>query len=202
MFNVEEGKCPLCGQTNADVLEDHLVAFSGDYDYWGDPIILRLCVNCHRAIHRCCWAFISQESEAILDKYLALLESSLPRSLAQALQAELMAVKDSVIRQYSRVEGYNMERETPGEKECALCGCMNPDFLEEHVVASPEEIIYLKTPVTIDLCGNCHRVVLKFYDGKVLPESEQSKSLLHKYIAEFEEHLPERAKKKLSDFLL
>lgn len=202
MFEVGENKCPLCGQANPDVLEDHLVAFGGEHGYWGDRIILHLCVNCHRAIHRCCWALISQDSEAILDRYLALLESSLPRSLAQALQAELVAVKDSVVREYSRVEGYNLERETSGEKECALCGCANPDFIEEHIVASPEEIIYLKSPVTINLCGNCHRVVLKFYQAKVLPESEQSKSLLHKYLAQFEEYLPATVKKKLSGFLL
>ena len=77
----EENKCPLCGQNNPDVLEDHLVALSGDYDYYGSPVILHLCVNCHRAIHRCCWALISQYSEAVLAKYFSFLESLLPFSL-------------------------------------------------------------------------------------------------------------------------
>ena len=74
----EENKCPLCGQDNPDILESHLATLSGDYDYYASPVILHLWVNCHRAIHRCCWALISEDSEAILDKYFSFLESLLP----------------------------------------------------------------------------------------------------------------------------
>jgi len=197
----EENKCPLCSQTNADIMEDHLVAFTGEHDYEGSPIVMPLCVNCHRVIHRCCWALISDESETILANYLALLESSLPSSLAQALGDELMAVKDSVIREYQRVEGYNLSQKTPGDTQCAFCEHSNPDFMEEHIVVERGEYAYLGPDVAVNVCANCHRVIIKFYEGKVLPTSKESKSLLHKYLAEFLDHLSPEAKERLTEFL-
>ncbi len=197
----QEEKCALCGQSNPDVLEDHLVTFSEDYDYNGPTIVMRLCVNCHRAIHRCCWTLISEDSEAILKKYFAFLKSSLPRSLAQILQEELLAAKESVTKEYQRVEGYNPEEQVQAEKKCALCGCSNPDFIEEHELNPSKEYIQLKNSPIINLCGNCHRIVLKFREGKVLPTSEQSKKLLQKYLAQFREHLPEGVRNRLIEFL-
>lgn len=197
----EENKCPLCSQTNADVMEDHLVAFTGEHDYEGSAIVMPLCVNCHRVIHRCCWALISEESEAILANYLALLESSLPSSLAQALGDELMAVKDSVIREYQRVEGYNLSQRTRGDKKCAFCEHSNPDFIEEHTVVERGEYAHISSDIAVDVCANCHRVIIKFYGGKVLPISKESKSLLDKYLVEFKDHLPAEAKKRLNQFL-
>lgn len=57
----EENKCSLCSQNIPDVLDDHLVALSGNGDYQAPSVIVHLCVDCYRAIPRYCWAVISED---------------------------------------------------------------------------------------------------------------------------------------------
>lgn len=196
----EENKCPLCGQNNPDVLEDHLVALSGDYDYYGSPVILHLCVNCHRAIHRCCWALISPDSEAVLAKHFSFLESFLPFSLFEALREELLAAKGSVVRQYQRVAGYDLGQRNPGRK-CTLCGCANLDLIEEHTLSAWAKYPQAISEVIIDVCANCHRVLVKFYEKKALPTSEQSKTVLQTYLSQFGKLLSVQGRSDLANFL-
>ncbi len=126
-----ENKCPLCGHENPDVLEEHLVAFSGEYGYPEPSVNLRLCVNCHRAIHRCFWTLISKDSEAVIAKYISHLEATLPPSLFQVLREELLSAKENVARQYERVSNHELVSRSQSKK-CNLCDCSNPDLLEEH----------------------------------------------------------------------
>ena len=187
----EDNKCPLCGQNNPDVLEDHLVALSGDYDYYGSPVILHLCVNCHRAIHRCCWALISPDSEAVLAKHFSLFE---------ALRDELLAGKESVVRQYGRLVGYDLGQRSPG-RECTLCGCANLDLIEEHALSAWAEYPQAISEVTIDVCADCHRVLVKFYEKKALPTSEQSRTVLQTYLSQFGELLSVQGRNDLGNFV-
>lgn len=194
----EKNECRLCGESNWDVLEEHLVAFSGEEAedaLWGPPIYMILCVNCHRVIHRCCWALIGEDSQVILAKYFVLLQS-LPHSLSEKLQSELRAAIDSVTLQYQRV-GIVAPVKVSAETKCVLCGCLNADFMEEHTVISKGEYNYLGADVIVNVCASCHRVILKFYNGKVLPSSPQSRLLLHKYLNQFEDHLPPSVKEDL-----
>ncbi|MBC8512538.1 MAG: hypothetical protein H8D32_06110 [Dehalococcoidia bacterium] len=196
----EENKCPLCGQNNPDVLEDHLAALSGDYDYYGSPVILHLCVNCHRAIHRCCWALISQDSEAVLAKYLSFLERLLPFSLFEALREELLAAKVSVVRQYDRAGAHDVAPMSHTSK-CTLCGCDNPDLIEEHSLSAWARHSESISEVIIYVCANCHRVLVKFYEKKALPTSEQSRTVLQKYLSQFGELLSVQGRNDVANFL-
>ncbi|HIE16904.1 MAG TPA: hypothetical protein EYP71_01755 [Dehalococcoidia bacterium] len=195
-----EKKCPLCNQDNPDVLEDHLVAFSGDHGYPGPSIIVRLCVNCNRAIHRCSWTLVSEESEAVITRYLSFLEATLPLPLFQVLREELLAAKESVALQYGRIDAYELGAESRGKK-CILCGCTNPDFLEEHDTSAWSQQAQLVPTTIMDVCANCHRVIVKFFEKKRLPVSEQSKTLLQKYLACAREVLSEQIRNELASFL-
>ncbi len=195
-----KNKCPLCGQVNPDVLEEHLVALSGDYNYWGPPITVHLCVNCHHAIHRCTWALISEDSEAVLNNYFSFLKSFLPSFLFQAIREELLAAKESVVREYERVVGYDQNRRSAGKK-CALCGCANPDVMEEHILSAWANYPQSISEATIDVCANCHRVLVKFYEKKTPPTSEESKILLQKYLSQFGKLLSPQARNDLVAFL-
>lgn len=193
-----KNECVICGQTNPDVLEQHLVAFCGEETengQWSPPVYMTLCVNCHRVIHRCCWALISSASEVVLAKYMVLLQS-LPGSLSRKLRDELIAARDSVTVQYQRA-GVVAPTEETEERRCALCQSPNPDLLEEHVVISRGERAYLGPDIVINVCANCHRVILKFYDGKVLPSSVESKLLLHEYLNRYQEYLSSEVKEDL-----
>lgn len=196
----QENRCPLCGQDNPDVVESHLVALTGDYNYSGSPVIVHLCVNCHRAIHRSCWALISTDSEAVLARYFSFLESLLPFSLFQALRDELLSAKESVVRQYERAGAYDLAQMSPASK-CTLCGCANPDLIEEHNLSAWAQYPQSISEVTIDVCANCHRVLVKFYEKKVLPTSGQSRALLQKYLSQFEELLSVQGRSELANFL-
>ncbi|GEM_PF-2686670 len=72
----------------------------------------------------------------VIAKYFVLLQS-LPKLLAKKLQEELRAAIDSVALQYQRA-GIVAPEEVKEEKKCALCGNLNPDLLEEHLVISQE----------------------------------------------------------------
>jgi len=186
----EKRECPICGKSNIDVLEEHLLALAGDESdniEWTPPVYMTLCVNCHRVIRRCCWALIGDKSQMLIAKYFVLLQS-LPTSLAKKLQGELRAAIDSVTLQYRRV-GIGAPAEIKEEKRCALCGNLNPDLLEEHLVVSREERNLLEADVIADLCASCHRIILKFYESKVL---------LHKYLAQYENYLSTAIKQDLN----
>ena len=195
----EKKKCPICGESNQDVLEEHLAALAGeeaDEVKMGPPLYITLCVNCHRVIHRCCWALIGDNSQVILAKYFVLLQS-LPTPLAKRLQSELRAAIDSVTLQYQRA-GIVAPKEVKEGKKCTLCGNINPDLLEEHLVVSREKQTYLNSDVVTNLCASCHRIILKFYEGKVPPSSSESKVLLYNYLTQFDKYLPEAVKQDLN----
>ncbi len=196
---IEKDKCPLCGQDNPDVLEDHLVAFSGEYGYSGPAVIVYLCVNCHRAIHRCSWTLVSEGSEAVIARYLSHLEAILPPFLFHVLCEELLSAKENVARQYQRVNSYELATRSPGKK-CNLCDCSNPDLLEEHDLGAWSQHPQL-TAENIDVCANCHRILIKFYEKNVLPTSEQSKALLEKYLFQVGQSLSAQTRSELTNFL-
>ncbi len=194
---MEKKRCPICGESNLDVLEEHLAALVGEGAEEGElgpPLYITLCVNCHRIIHRCCWTLIGDISHTIVDKFFVFLDS-LPTPLGKRLQNELRAAMENVTLQYLRAG--IVSPEIKSEKRCVLCGNINPDLLEEHLVVSHEEQTYLNTDIIADLCASCHRIILKFYEGKVLPSSSESKVLLHKYLDLFEEYLPGQVKQDL-----
>lgn len=167
---------------------------------WVPPIIVRLCVNCNRAIHRCCWTLISEGSEVIITRYLSFLEATLPSPLFQVLREELLAAKESVSLQYRRIDGYELSPRGYGKKR-ALCGCTNPDFLEEHDTSAWSQPAQLAPSTIMDVCANCHRVIVKFFEKKKLPTSEQSKTLLQKYLTCARQVLSEQVRNELTAFL-
>lgn len=193
-------ECFVCGQNNFDVFESHLVAFSGEYGYPGPSVILYLCVNCHRIVHRCFWALISKDSEVVIGRYLAQLETILPPSLFPILKEELLSAKENVERQHLM-----MNSAKPGsanvDRRCSLCNCANPDLLEEHDLGAWSNYPVLATE-NIDVCANCHRILIKFYEKKALPTSQQSKALLQKYLTQFWESLSTQTKNDLTSFLM
>jgi len=195
----QENKCLLCGYDNPDILEDHLVAFSGEYGYSEPSISLHLCVNCHRAIHRCSWTLVSEGSEAVIAKYLSHLETILPPSFFHVLHAELLSANENVIRQYQRLNNYVLATRSLGKK-CSLCDCSNPDLLEEHDLNAWSQHPQ-STTENMGVCANCHRILVKFYEKKTSPTSEQSKALLQKYLSQVRQLISGQTRSELNNFL-
>ena len=117
----------------------------------------------------------------------------------QALREELLAAKESVVRQYERA-GYDLGQRSP-IRECTLCGCANLDVIEEHTLSAWAEYPQSLSEVTIDVCASCHRVLVKFCEKKALPTSEQSSTLLKKYLSQFGELLSVEGRDELANFV-
>ena len=143
---------------------------------------------------------ISQDSEAVLAKYFSFLESLLPFSLFEALREELLVAKGSVVRQYGRLVGYDLGQRSSGKK-CTLCGYANLDVIEQHTLSAWAKYPQAISEVIIGVCANCHRVLVKFYEKKALPTSEQSRTVLQTYLSQFGELLSVQGRNDLGNFV-
>ncbi len=74
-------------------------------------------------------------------------------------------------------------------------------MIDEHTLSAWAKYPESMSEATIDVCTNCHRVLVKFYEKKVLPTSEQSKTVLQTYLSQFGELLSVERRNELADFV-
>lgn len=187
--------CFICGFSNPDAIDEHIVAFWGHYGYWGPTITLPLCVNCHQAIHRYGRSPLSPQSREVFDKYLSYLDT-LPHPLPQALKWELEELQGYSL-EAKEIAQRVVERE---ERRCPLCGFSNPDVIVGHPVVFFGEFGYFGAEVIAHLCSNCCRIINKFYFSKEI-KTEESRELFVKYLSLFD-YLPEGVKESLRKLAL